>query len=86
MNRKTMLTIVIQAGDARWHAAAGQRREVRVRVPHEREGERLRLHGIWQAVTEMVVGFLPRTAIQSARVLACFTVMNASTRTASRGP
>jgi hypothetical protein len=46
MNRKTMLTIVIQAGDARWHAAAGQRREVRVRVPHESERERLRLHGI----------------------------------------
>ena len=27
-------------------AAAGKRRQVRVRVPHDREGERLRVHGV----------------------------------------
>ena len=27
-------------GDYDWHAAAGERRQVRVRVPHDREGSR----------------------------------------------
>ena len=31
------------------HAAAGERRQVRVRVPHESEGERLRFHGLREA-------------------------------------
>ena len=31
-------------------AAAGQRRQVRVRVPHESEGEGLRLHGVREAL------------------------------------
>jgi hypothetical protein len=29
-----------------WQAAAGERRQVRVRVPHQREDKRLRLHGL----------------------------------------
>src|SRR5215467_14352809 len=33
------------------HAAAGERRQVRVRVPHDREDARLRLHGLREAMT-----------------------------------
>ena len=33
-----------------WHAAAGERRQVRLRVPHGREDERLRVHGVRKAV------------------------------------
>src|SRR5262245_48882099 len=33
------------------HAATGQRRQVRVRVPHESEGERLRVYGVRETVT-----------------------------------
>ena len=33
-----------------WHAAARQRRQVRGRVPHDSEGERLRLYRVRQAV------------------------------------
>src|SRR5262245_29429908 len=32
------------------HAAAGQRRQVRLRVPHESQDERLRVHGVREAV------------------------------------
>jgi len=34
----------VQARHLSWHAAAGERRQVRVRVPHESEDERLRFH------------------------------------------
>ena len=33
-------------------AAAGERRQVRVRVPHESEGERLRVYGVREAVNQ----------------------------------
>jgi len=38
------------------HAAAGERRQVWVRVPHESEEERLRFYGIREAVTRMSNG------------------------------
>ena len=40
----------VQARHRSWHAAAGERRQVRVRVPHESEDERLRFYGVREAV------------------------------------
>ena len=37
----------VQARHDGGHAAAGKRRQVRVRLPHESEGERLRVHGVY---------------------------------------
>src|SRR5262245_18143421 len=34
------------------HTAAGERRQVRVRVPHESEGERLRVHGVRETMNQ----------------------------------
>src|SRR4029453_17798915 len=42
----------VHARHHRWHAAAGERRQVRVRVPHESEVERLRLHRVRKAVNQ----------------------------------
>ena len=40
----------VQARHHGRHAAAGERRQVRVRMSHESEGERLRFHGLREAV------------------------------------
>src|SRR5262245_58595024 len=40
----------VQARHHSGHAAAGERRQMRVRVPHESEDERLRVYGVWEAV------------------------------------
>ena len=42
----------LQAGHVEGHAAAGERRQVRVRLPHHREVERLRLHGLRGALNQ----------------------------------
>jgi hypothetical protein len=39
-----------------WHATARERRQVRVRVPHESEGERLRFYGVREAMNKDVNG------------------------------
>src|SRR5215467_3395291 len=50
------------------HAAAGERRQVRVRVPHDREDARLRLHGLREAMTRrarlgiFLIGLVATTA------------------------
>ena len=36
-------------------AAAGERRQVRVRVPHDSEDKRLRFHGLREAVNGFVI-------------------------------
>src|SRR5215470_7334315 len=40
------------------HAAARERRQVRARVPHDREGERLRVHGLREAMNNTAVAIV----------------------------
>src|SRR5262245_1893781 len=40
----------VHARHDRRHAAAGERRQMRARLPHDGQGERLRLYGVWEAM------------------------------------
>src|SRR6185436_13373130 len=46
------------------HAATGERRQVRVRMPLERKGERLRVYGIRQAVNGSLPVLMNRSEIK----------------------
>ena len=50
----------VHARHVGWHAAAGERRQVRVRMPHVGEGDGLRFHGVRQAMNGVVIRRLRR--------------------------
>src|SRR5262249_8035580 len=48
----------LSAGHRRRQTAGGERRQVRARVPHDREGERLRIHGLREAMTNTALAIM----------------------------